>query len=379
METDILLDMFAIASSSTESVDLICCRPIYRVELRTNMLDGGQLFPRADTARLTGDAGLLEAEPFARAACARMCASTTSSAGARSRTAARPVVAAWLVAAMNAEADCVEVTSGISLRYGCETSLLPPALAACFVPLGYDDAAQRFVADALAAPHGRARTAIYQGLRRVLSDYDAYGLLGMYPMHLLSAPQLAALLSEVPRARPRSLLDVGAGDGSITTLAAPLFDDVRVTERSRVMRRRLAARGYRVIALDLEREALPDGERAHAVLCLNVVDRCLRPRTLLRHLASALAPSGRLVLSVPLPLQPHVQAGGHTLDPDEPMPPAQTFWEASAASVALELLEPAGLGILRLCRVPYLCHGDAQNRLYALDAAVFVCASSGSG
>jgi SAM-dependent methyltransferase len=277
---------------------------------------------------------------------------------------------------MEPGAGCITVTQNVTLRYGCDTALLQPSLAARFLQLGYDDEAQRFVAAALAAPHGALRTALYQALRRVLSDYDAYGLLGMYPLHLLSAPQFEMLLHEVPKARPRVLLDVGAGHGGITARAAPLFDAVRVTEASAVMRRRLAARGYRVLRFDLAVDALPAGERAHAVLCLNVLDRCEKPRTLLRHLGSALAPGGRLLLSVPLPLAAHVQRGGRTADPDEPLPEPCASWEASAASVVRELIEPARLSVVRFCRAPYLCHGDARSVLYALDAALFVCAAA---
>jgi SAM-dependent methyltransferase len=270
----------------------------------------------------------------------------------------------------------IPFTGQVTLRYACDVSLLPPALAARFSPLSYDDQAQRFVAASLAAPHGRVRTALYRLLRRALSDYDAYGLLGMYPLHLLSAAQLGRLLADIPRAAPRRLLDVGAGNGSITAIAAPSFDTVLVTEASAVMRHRLAARGYGVLPIDLAFEALPSTQRAHAVLCLNVIDRCVRPRTLLRHLALALVRGGRLLLSVPLPLTPHVQRGGHTTDPDEPLPAPSTRWEASAASVASELLEPAGLTVLRLFRVPYLCHGDAHCALYALDTALFLCAAA---
>lgn len=256
----------------------------------------------------------------------------------------------------------------------CDRAALGPGLAARFAPLPHDEGALAFARSALAAPHGRLATLAYGVLRRFLSDYDAYGALGMYPMHLLGSAQFADLLAPALRCpRPRRLLDVGAGDGGVTARAAPLFDEVTVTEASRVLRRRLRARGFTLLERDLAAAPVPDGLRFDAVLCLNVLDRCTHPRTLLSHLRDALAAEGRLLLSVPLPLAPHVQVGGHTVAPEEPLPDAAPTWEQGAASLAHSVLAPAGLTIERLARAPYLSRGDARTPLYVLDAAIFVC------
>jgi SAM-dependent methyltransferase len=263
----------------------------------------------------------------------------------------------------------------LELRYDCALAQLSEPLRARFLPLAEDEATRAFVAQALASRAGRLRTLGYRLLRRGLSDYDAYALLGMYAMHLVSAAQLRELIGDANPRRVR-LLDVGAGDGSITALAAPLFAEVYATETSRVMRRRLRARGFRVLALDLGREPWPPELRADVVLCLNVLDRCSHPRSLLRALRSALAPGGKLVLSVPLPLRPHVQHAGATGDPDEPLPPAAPSFELGCERLANELIAAAGLAVERLSRAPYLCQGDATTPLYALDAAIFVCSAA---
>jgi SAM-dependent methyltransferase len=271
----------------------------------------------------------------------------------------------------------VEV-EGFVLRYDCDRAALGAELAARFVPLSYDADTEAFVRKALAAPHGWLATKSYALLRAVLSDYDAYALLGMYPMHLCSAAQFRASLPSVgASARPRRLLDVGAGSGAITATAASAgFDEVLVTEASRVLRARLRRRGYRVLDRDLGSEALPAELRADVVLCLNVLDRTSYPRTMLGHLREALLPGGRLLLSLPLPLRPHVQRAGHTVDPEELLPPPAGSWEGSAARIAAQLLEPCGLRVHTLSRVPYVCRGDDITRLYVLDAALFVCVVS---
>jgi SAM-dependent methyltransferase len=265
----------------------------------------------------------------------------------------------------------VAVADGIELHYECESGALPRELRACFGALEYDAEARRFVEHALAHRHGTLKTAAYALLRRALSDYDAYGLLGMYAMHLLGTEQMRDLLGAgtMPRG---ALLDVGAGRGDVTQRAAPLFARASATEASPVMRVRLRARGVHVISHDLARTPLPADVRFDAILCLNVLDRCAYPRSLLRHLRAALASRGKLLLAVPLPLAPHVQRAGGTADPEEPLPAAEPSWEAGAASIA-RVLGAAGLHVERLARAPYLCRGDARARLHVLDDALFVC------
>lgn len=267
----------------------------------------------------------------------------------------------------------VEVSPGVWLRYSCDTHRLGPSVRARFSPLSIDSATRQFVAGALAAPAGDVRTRLFQLARQVMSDYDAYGLLGMYGMQLLSTEQARELLGE--RTRPSSLLDVGAGDGAVTQVLsealAPRLTKVSVTEGSRVLRQRLRRRGFDVISQDLSQAALPE-RRFDVITCLNVIDRCARPISLVRHLRSMLANDGRLLLSVPLPLRPHVHVGSHTVDPDESLPLSRDQWELDATAVFEALLQPLGLSLERLCRVPYLSRGDTAAPLYVLDAAVFV-------
>jgi len=277
----------------------------------------------------------------------------------------------------------VTVGAGVQLRYACALDRLPAALVERFVPLAHDAAAAAFVARSLAAPHGALRTTAYGLLRRVLSDYDAYGLLGMFPMHLWSTPQLHALLAAATRVRdytPRGrLLDVGAGDGGITAHTAPGFDEVLATESSAPLRRRLRRRGYRVLDHDLGRSPLPAALAADVVTCLNVLDRTPYPRTLLTHLRAALRPNGVLIVSLPLPLRPHVQRAGHTADPEEPLPDTGDTFETGIARLHDALLTPHALTLRAFSRLPYLCHGDTTHTLYALDAAVLLCTADAPG
>jgi SAM-dependent methyltransferase len=262
----------------------------------------------------------------------------------------------------------VEVSPGVWLRYGCEVARLGPSLRARFLALSIDAPTRAFVNEALAHPAGPLRTRVYQAARAFVSDYDAYGLLGMYGMHLLSAGHVQALLADAPRG---ALLDVGAGDGAVTQVLAPMFERVSVTEASRVLRTKLARRGFTVIPQDLS--VVPGGSASFDVIaCLNVIDRCARPRSLLTHLRSMLTRDGRLLLSVPLPLRPHVHLGARTADPEESLPRSEDHWELDVTALVDELLSPLGYDVERVSRLPYVSRGDAHAPLYVLDAAVLV-------
>jgi SAM-dependent methyltransferase len=262
-----------------------------------------------------------------------------------------------------------------ALRYACDLRILPSELADTFVELSADEPLRRYLDHVHTARPGTVRTLLQRGLCTCLSDFDANGLLDMYPMHLVSTEQASRLLGAGAHGR---LLDVGAGSGDVTAELAPLFAEVVTTEISRVMARRLRARGWETHRLDVSTRGVP-APPYDVVSCLNVADRCLFPRALLRHCRQALASDGRLLLSVPLPYLPHAYRGGHTVDPAEALDIYSTCWELGAGLMVERVLEPLGLAVERWSRVPYLSGGDSRRPVYVLDAAVWVCRAQTSG
>ena len=267
------------------------------------------------------------------------------------------------------------VFDGILLPYGCNKAELPEHLRQRFVELGLDDSTRSYLRDVLANRHGALKTALHRVVRQFLSDFDTNGVLGMYRMHLLSTEHFRALLDG---ATTGSLLDVGAGSGDVTCSAAPLFERVVTTELSRPMSRRLRERGFECHAIDLSEVDVP-GAPYDVVTCLNVVDRCDRPRTLLRRLRGSLAEDGRLVVAVALPFSPCVYDGPTTRDPVELLSVGGSTWEERVRSFDREVLAPLELEVRTLARVPYLSAGDSKRRLYVLDDAVFVCGPTPDG
>jgi SAM-dependent methyltransferase len=144
---------------------------------------------------------------------------------------------------------------------------------------------------------------------------------------------------------------------------------------------RLKARGYHAMqTLSIAPQELARrnaGGFYDCVACLNVLDRCDRPITMLRQIHRILRPgSGKLLLSLVLPFDPFVEDGRleKQREPSEQVQCvqcAQSF-EESANLLAAHLLEPLGFTVLALARVPYLAEGDLDQSHYELDNCVFV-------
>jgi SAM-dependent methyltransferase len=244
---------------------------------------------------------------------------------------------------------------------------LPPALAKRYVALpdlGHESAPAAALVTARA---GRVRTLAQRLLRHFVSDFDANGLVGIYRMQLLSTREWEALLGPPPLGR---LLDIGAGSGDVTAELAPLFTEVEATEMSRVMCGKLRRRGFACRRIDLAEQ--PHGETFDVVTCLNVLDRCQRPLSLLANAVAALGPRGRLVLALALPYNPFYYDGAATFAPLEDLGCSHPEWETAVSLLVERALTPLGLTVHAFTRAAYVSSGDAEGERYVLDDVVIV-------
>lgn len=241
---------------------------------------------------------------------------------------------------------------------------LSPLLRRCFVPLDTRPALQAWAKRV--EPHGIFLQRAYEVLRGFASDFDLDAWLDMHALFLLDTESWESLIG---KDRRRSLLDIGAGRGDVTAHLARLFDEVWATETSRAMVRRLAARGYRAIAVDLAERDPFANRRFSVVSLLNVLDRCPRPRTLIDRALGYLDSDGLLILATPLPFRPHVDLGSTTIDPDEPLAIHSDCFETAMNELTATLSD---VEILRWTRIPYVSQGDLRTPLVALDAALLV-------
>lgn len=264
------------------------------------------------------------------------------------------------------------LSDDLAPRYRVDLSRLPAEVAARFIALEPDESVRRFVEQAHARRAGTLATRLHRWLGRFMSDFDVNGLLDIYPMQLLSSEQFRRILPPGPRT---TLLDVGAGSGDVTAALGPLFERVLAFETSRLMRRRLERRGIAARSHDLVRAPTEEGP-FDAIACLNVLDRCARPRRLLTHAVRALAPNGLLIAALALPYAPFYYEGGRTLDPEEPLAVSNAGWEDAFGTLISREILPLGLDLVAWTRAPYLSGGDARQPLYVLDDAVAVLARS---
>jgi SAM-dependent methyltransferase len=246
------------------------------------------------------------------------------------------------------------------------------SFAARFEGLVIDDEWRAEVGELLAGRHGRLRTLAQRLARVYLSDFDANALTGMYRMHLLTSNAWRRLLGERGRGR---LLDVGAGSGDVTLAIGKCFERVEATEVSRGMARKLAQRGIVCHGVDLTESPL-ECPPFDSVSLLNVLDRCRRPRQLLRHCLRALKPGGTLIVALALPYRPFYFAGPSTPDPLERLdcdPGGPTpSWEDGARRFIERDLLPLELSLQCFARAPYLSAGDSARPCYELDDVVVV-------
>ena len=197
----------------------------------------------------------------------------------------------------------------------------------------------------------------------------ANGLLGRGRMFVYSTPQFRTLL-DLDARKPSpltSLLDIGAGDGSVTERMAGLFEQVYVTEMSPTMRWRLGSKGYSVLDTDQWGNSTFD-----VITCLNVLDRCERPLSLLTKLRDHLNPQqGRLIISLVLPLKQYFEYTNHHR-PNESIAIDGSLPEEQIHSLVTSIFQPLGFHLRKLTRLPYLCEGDIERSYYFLSDYLFV-------
>ncbi|KAG5473104.1 hypothetical protein CUR178_03022 [Leishmania enriettii] len=276
------------------------------------------------------------------------------------------------------------------LIYEPRTNLLPTFLVQLFEACNCDAETTAFLV------HARSISVVRLMLAKVLSFFvsrtTACGLAGRGAMFVYSTEQIRRLLRppQAPLTSPlppyfqfESLLDIGAGDGGVTSKIAFLFNRVYVTEFSASMRWRLLRRGYEVLPHDdpfhvNTPEKLLERRYFDVIACSNVLDRADRPRTLLKEMRDSLKPTGLLLLAVVLPWCPFVENGTRQKRPCEILPMEGgeccrgASFEQSLSKLVENVLTPMGFHLIRWTRLPYLCEGNLRNEYAVLSDAVLI-------
>lgn len=264
------------------------------------------------------------------------------------------------------------------LHYEVDVGKLPDGspLVRTFVQLSCDAETQHWL-DAHEHGAGWVADTCASVLRACCSLTTANGVVGRGSMHVLSRSHASALLQFEPHSmeeRKLSMLDIGAGDGGVTSIFKTFFHRIYCTEASWPMRWRLSKAGFTVIS---DEDA---GKKTYnLVSCLNVLDRCDKPHTLLRQLREMVdVNEGCVLLAVVLPWCPFVENGTGQARPSERLPMDgarcrdKPAFEAAVRILHDNAIVPAGFKVVAWSRVPYLCEGSGSYAYHVLDDAIFV-------
>jgi 2-polyprenyl-3-methyl-5-hydroxy-6-metoxy-1,4-benzoquinol methylase len=192
-----------------------------------------------------------------------------------------------------------------------------PHMASTFIPVQRDEATDAFLAAAASEGESAARLdsmreqrrQYVRAQRRGMSRTDASAQYLNRTMLVATSEQFRALLMRGGGGdRAKSLLDIGAGRGSVTASLAQALrlnvSQVTTMESSLPIRQELRQAGYQTVKGFDELNS-----SFGAVALLNVLDRCDDPRTLLRAAAKAMDPRGVMLVATVLPYCDKVHEG----------------------------------------------------------------------
>ena len=287
------------------------------------------------------------------------------------------------------------------LVYTCRENKLEKNVLETFVQLNRDAETLEYLETYCSGKESFLQSTMAHVANYFLSRTDSNALVGRGQMFVLSTAQIERLLSHgkpgnkggptavLPGGKPfQRLLDIGAGDGTVTKHFSPLVKHITVTEVSTHMIKRLEGlpfvdRACNTASLD----PFPTGnESDHFDLIglLNVLDRCHEPSTLLYEIRNRLVPStGRLVLAVVLPFCPFVEDGTKQQTPSQDLNmnggrcKEGASFEESVNVLINNVLIPHGFIVHSWSRLPYICAGDERQQYYVLSDAVFVLSHDG--
>ena len=200
------------------------------------------------------------------------------------------------------------------------------------------------------------------------SKTDINAMLGRGSMFVMSKEHFRALTGV--EGNHESAMDLGAGDGNPSKAFAEHYAEMFATEASVSMVKVLEGKGFKVLPVD--------SWHLHAtkfdfIACLNLLDRCAEPKTVLGQMRRAVKPeSGIILVAVVLPFRPYVEyTADHRPAQGQGLQVEGTIFEVQVESL-FGIFEESGFRVVRWTRVPYLCEGDMARSVYSLDDAIFV-------
>ncbi len=231
-----------------------------------------------------------------------------------------------------------------------------------FTQLHCDSETEEFIANCFQSKYQLFKASYIRSLITLFyTQTEANAILGTGKMFMFSKSQLEILFDGF---KFENMLDIGAGDGYITKQFREIVrEEIVCTEYSQKMISVLAKSGYKI---QQEIEGSFD-----LIACLNVLDRCDRPLTILKKIQNI--KKNKVLISIVLPYRGFY----YNNSSKKQSPQLETLidyyknWEENVNILAKTFRE-LGFNVDKISRVPYLSEGTFRKRLYTLDTAVFV-------
>jgi len=257
--------------------------------------------------------------------------------------------------------------------YRVITSRFPENLQQLFLQLDQDESTDEFLHNCQ-EKSDQIFTQIFYSLARpvlsfIMTQTSINGFLNRGSMFIFSERQFEKLLGISSYHKFDNLLDLGAGDGMVTLRMSSYFNNTYATEMSTPMVRRLTGHGFKILNVDSWHKS---NLQFDLIACLNLLDRCDKPLTVLADIRRSLKPgTGRALVAVVIPFKPFVEFESKTNQPTEYLRVQGKNFEEEVEKF-ISVFHQQGFQVEKFTRLPYLCEGDLKHSFYVLTDAVFV-------
>ncbi len=158
------------------------------------------------------------------------------------------------------------------------------------------------------------------------------------------------------------MLDIGAGDGHVTNQFKEIVKgQITCTEAAPKMIKVLKSQGFNTTT-DIS-------GKYDLVSCLNVLDRCDKPISILESMRAVDAKC--YIIAIVLPYKGFYHDNTKKLPQLETLIDTYKNWEESV-NVLVSGFKDLGFSVEKISRVPYLSEGNYYQKIYSLDTAVFI-------
>lgn len=192
--------------------------------------------------------------------------------------------------------------------------------------------------------------------------YNTMGLLG-YETFLFDETFVGKL---VGKRKKRTLLDIGAGDGSITKNFEPYTSYIACLEPSASFQRILKKRGYSIADAT-------DKKTYDIVTLFNVLDICEKPKSVLQVARKHVSTDGILIITLPFPIKTRSWDISDIQRTNRLTQSPSLSFEEAVSDFYTDFLKKNNLEVTYFTRLPYIVSLPETQETSTYDNGLFVC------